>query len=508
MSERLAPAPPTEPSGGDWGRIAVRSTLWVTLGTYLNLVLGFGSSLVLTRLLTPEIFGFFTMAGFWSSLLNLRPKAGLNYSAVRQPATNGELLGTYFSLDLAVSAASLVLAGLGGLVLTWLHYPPPVVLAIVLLVGAEAISSLVSPLSMVLEKEMQLSRLTLVSLVAALVAYVCAVPIALVGHNIWSLLAVSLVTNVISIAGVYWVCRQRWPQAFRLHWRFDRALAGQLLRQGISTGLALTAVGSIVTQFDNFLVGTFVGYTTLGFYDRAYGIAHWPNLLLTVVVTRVGFLTFAKVQADRARLTQAVRLSLWVLTTLGIPMALALVFGAGDLVQFLYGPAWSESALYLRFLVVYSVAWPIFSVGFWLAVAQGHSRTTLWLTATQAAVLVVLGTPMTMAWGVMGTILAVSVSMVLALVLSCAYIFRQVPLSMGATFGPPAIATALAVIVMLVLIRLPLWQQAAVVARLLLAGGVGPGVFLVALWALNPKELMERLRYILQRLRGLQPAAE
>jgi len=500
--------PPAELSGRDVGRIAVRSTLWVTAGTYLGLVVGFGANLALTRLLTPELFGFFTMATFWSSLLNLRSKAGLNYSAERQPRSDGDLLGTYFALDLAVSAASLALSGLSALVLTWLHYPPPVVIAIVVLIAAEAITSLVGPLSMVLEKELQLSRLTLVSLLSSVVAYAVAIALAVMSRNIWSLLAINVVGNLVSMAGVYWVCRRRWPQAFRLKWRYNPQLARQLLRQGLSTGIALTAVGSIVQQFDNFLVGTFVGYTTLGFYDRAYGIAHWPNLLLTVVVTRVGFLTFAKVQADRPRLTHAVRLSLWVLTTLGIPMVLALVFGAGDLVQFLYGPAWSESALYLRYLVIFSLSWPIISVGFWLAVAQGDSRTTLWLTASQAVALVALGTPLTVAWGVTGTIIAVSLSMLLALVLTCRYIFRQVPLSLWPTFGQPAVAGALGFVVMLGLVRLPLWAQAPVVLRLVLAGVVGPGVFLLALWALNPGELTERVLYVWQRLRGLQPTSD
>lgn len=500
--------PAAQLSGGDVGRIAVRSTLWVTLGTYLNLVVGFAANLVLTRLLTPEIFGFFSMATFWSSLLNLRSKAGLNYSAERQVETTGDLLGTYYALDLLVSGASLALSGLAAAVLTWLHYAPEVVIAIVLLMGAEAISSLVGPLGMVLEKELQLSRLTLVSLLASVVAYACAILLAVVGRNIWSLLSINVVLNILSLGGVYWVCRRRWPQAFRLRWRFNPALARQLLRQGISTGFALTALGSIVTQFDNFLIGTFVGYTTLGFYDRAYGIAHWPNLLLTVVVSRVGFLTFARVQADRPRLTHAVRLSLWVLTTLGVPMALALVFGAGDLVNFLYGPAWSEAAFYLRFLVIYSLAWPIISVGFWLAVAQGDTRATLWLTGAQAAALVLLGTPLTLLWGVMGTILAVSLTMALALIMSCVYIVRQLPLSLWATFGPPALAGALAAGFMLIVVRLSVWQSGPELLRLALAGAAGPGVFLIVLWLLNPKEMSERLRYLGQRLRGLQPAAE
>ena len=74
-----------------------------------------------------------------------------------------------------------------------------------------------------------------------------------------------------------------------------------------------------------------------------------------MIVGRVGFLTYSKVQNDLPRQTHAVRLSVWVLSTLGIPITLLLVFGAPDIVYLLYGPTWSESAVYLRFLAIYSL---------------------------------------------------------------------------------------------------------------------------------------------------------
>jgi O-antigen/teichoic acid export membrane protein len=333
-------------------RIAVRSTVWVGLGTYLNQGIGFVSMLVMTRLLSPEVFGFFSMAIFWMTLLNLRTKSGLNYAAIRQPTSDGDLMGTYWVLDSLAAAGSLGLSVAAAFALSRFGYRSEVTLGLVVLMAADGISVIVSPLSMILEKELQVSRLTLVSLLASIVAYGVAIYLAVTGAGIWSLIAVNAVSSLASLIGVYWLCRQRWPHAFKWRWRFNRTKSDQLLREGLPTGLSLTALSSIVTQFDNFLIGTFVGYATLGFYDRAYRIASWPNLLLTMIVSRIGFLTFAKVQNDPPRLTHAVRLSLWVLTTLGIPLALFLFFGASDIVQILYGGKWSQSAFFLRFLTI------------------------------------------------------------------------------------------------------------------------------------------------------------
>ncbi|HTP11281.1 MAG TPA: oligosaccharide flippase family protein [Anaerolineae bacterium] len=499
-------APPHSMTSSTLGRIAVRVTIWTGIGTYLNQLIGFVATLVMTRLLDPSVFGTFSLATFWFTLLNLRPKSGISYSAIRQPESNGTLLGTYWGLDALLAVGSLLLSIVTGFILLWLYanvpaftYTPLIVVSIIVLMLADGISVIVSPLSLVLEKEMQLSRLTLVSLVAALVAYAAAIGLALMGAGIGALLAVNIVTALVSMAGVFVVCRRRWPQAFRWHWHFDRHFARRLTREGLPTGMSLTALGSIVTQFDNFLIGTFVGATTLGYYDRAYRIASWPNILLTMIVSRVGFLTFTKVRDDQARLTHAVRLSFWVLLTLGIPIALVLFFGAEDVVKILYTSKYSESAYFLRFLTLYSLVWPFVSLGFWLAVSLGHHRRTVGMTTVQAASLMLLGLPLTLQFGVNGTLVAVAATMVLAFSVSCRYIFRQVVLSVWNVFGAHVLALLAAVLILVALQQLLVWNSLHSIVRLMLIGILGNGTFLLTLFILRPQETRERVAYVRDR---------
>jgi PST family polysaccharide transporter len=489
-------------NGERLARIAIRSTLWVSIGNYSSILIGFVSTLLLTRLIRPEIFGFFSMSIFWSTLLNLRSKSGLNYASIQHAETNGKLLGTFYVLDLIAAFGSLALSIIGALLLFLASGIIEIALSVVILTSVDTISSLVGPLSMVLEKELQLSRLTLVTLVASTIAYATAILLALVGGGIWSLLSVNIITTLISIIGVYWVCKRRLPQTFHVRWEFDKSLARKLLRVGLPTGLSLTTQGSIVTQFDNFLIGTFVGYTTLGFYDRAYRIAHWPNLLLSMIVSRVGFLTFAKVQNDLPRLTHAVRLSIWLLLILGIPIALVLCFGAQDIVRILYGDAWSESATFLPYLVVYSLTWPLISLAFWLSVALGHTRITVTITAVQALTLVLFGTLLTIQWGVMGTILGVGITMLFAFILSCWYIFRQIPISVLEIFGAPLLSGCVAVGILLITNQMQEFVQLGPLAKLIITTSISFAVFLGVLLTVQYAETVKRIEYVLQRLGG------
>ncbi|MGQ9501277.1 MAG: oligosaccharide flippase family protein [Anaerolineae bacterium] len=490
----------TDLTGAHLAHMAVRSTLWVGLGSYANQLIGFGAVLVMTRLLGPEVFGYFSLGTFWSSLINLRPKVGLHYVAIREAKTDGTLLGTYLVVDVAVAILSMILSLLVALLLWPIGYAREVSIALVVLVTFECLGATFAPLSMVLEKNFHLSRLTLVTLLASIVAYSTAIAMALMGMGIRALLAINGLSMAVSGIGVLWVCHRRYPQLFVWRWQFSGNLARHLLRQGVPVGLSLTTLTAVVNQFDNFLIGTFVSYTLLGYYDRAYRIATWPHLLLTMVIGRVAFVTFAKVKEDRDRLTHAVRLSLWLLLALGIPIVLILFFGARSIVLILYGPNWLASVPFLRFLVLYAFVWPIVNLSFWLSVALGHSRIVITLTSIQAATLVLVGTPLTIWLGVSGTLIGVAITMATALLVSTRYIFVQLRLSLSEVFMAPCLAGGLTAIVLVGAAEwfnfdwFPPLLHLGVVVTLCLC------VFFILLYLLRPAETVDRIRYVWHRM--------
>lgn len=495
-------APPQPPLA----RIVVRSTLWTTLGNNLTQLIGFAAILLLTRALTPEAFGYFALAGFWVGLLGLRAKLGLSYAAIRQPALTGELLGTYWLLDglaalgtLALCAAAAGLFGVFGLA-------PEIGLALLGLAAADLLTTATAPLAMALEKELQLSRLSLLTLLTSLAAYGIAIGLAYGGAGLLSLLAVNLTTSLLANLGVVWVARRRLPGLFQLRWRVDAGLARQLLRQGLPTGLSLTAVAGLSSQYDNFLVGTLVSATALGYYDRAYRIASWPNVLVTAVLSRVGFLTFARVKDEPERLHQAVRLALWAAVMTAVPLGLALALGARDVVLVLYGERWLPSAPWLQFLPLVGCLSPTIGVAFWLSVALGHSRATAGLTGLQLAALLLAATPLTVAYGVPGTLAGVLLAYTVSFVGSCRYIFRQVPLSPWATFGPALLAAGGAAAVTLGVAGLSGWQALPALARLPATLALTGGLYLALITALQFRATVERVRYLLRIWRPAAPA--
>src|SRR4029079_18227130 len=108
--------------------------------------LGFGVNLVLARILPVETYGYFSMANFWTTQLEVRNKSGLMYAAIQEKGLDGELLGTFMGLDLALGGLQFILGALAAGVLAILGYPTAVVVALLVLMGAESITAVVGPL--------------------------------------------------------------------------------------------------------------------------------------------------------------------------------------------------------------------------------------------------------------------------------------------------------------------------------------------------------------------------
>jgi O-antigen/teichoic acid export membrane protein len=424
-------------------RIALRGTVWVSIGNYAYQLIGFFCLIYLRRLLPPDVFGFFDLAIFWVALLGVRNKIGLHYAALRHEQVNGAWLGTVLLIDLVAGVTGFIIMMVAVQPLaTHFGYTNEFIFAMAVLALVDLISVAGNVFGIALEKDLQLSRNTLGTLISFGLSYAAAIVLALAGFQLTSLLSIPLVATCVGVAAGIYFCWRRIPHVFSNQWHIDRTLARAMIRDGLTTGLTLTLLYTIVSQFDNFLNATFVSPTMQGYYGNAFKIANWPSLLLATVIVRVGYNVMTRVKDDLPRLTHTVRLSLWLLCMLGIPLALVIGLGAVDLIEVLYpGGKWSESAQFLPPLAATSLANMFMTVGYWLSVAQGKRRFTVTLSIVQAALLMGAGLILVQTYGVNGTIVAVALASVCGFGLSQWFIYRNVDLRIREVFLAPLLAS-------------------------------------------------------------------
>ncbi|HEX9029088.1 MAG TPA: oligosaccharide flippase family protein [Anaerolineales bacterium] len=474
-----------------------RGGFLVAISSYFNIIFGFlANTLILTRLLPPTDFGIFALALSIFSFGNLRPKMGVGYALAHHKETTGELIGTHMTLDISAGFATLLLAGFSIPVLLHFGYSWDVVYVILALGVGGILDAITSTAWVLLDRELNFGRPSIVQSFVFPLSYLPAFYLALHQGGYWSLVAQNVTYALLQAIGIWWAARRRLEQnVWQMHWTFDPRLAKELLRFGVVAGMS-TLAGVLVAQFDNFLVGTLRGDANLGFYSRAYNMAQWPSVLVTSVITQASFYTYTRLRDDPVRLKKTVTMVLWIVTSLALPLALAIFASAPDLVSLLWTPKWLPSAPFVRFLVSISIIRPLIDNAGLLFVAVGKPRRTTMIAFIQAGVLILFATPLTMRYGVPGTCVGVGIAFGAGLVLNYYYLLKTVPLDLKEVFLSPGLATLVAMGAYFLLakgVNLNLLPQ---FGRVALKSGFVVAVFYLILLALQPRLLIERLAYV------------
>jgi len=476
---------------------AVRGAAFVLVSSYANMAMGIVYGIIIARLLDPDHFGVFALALFFFTLFDVRGKLGLEYAFVHRQPTTDELFATLWMLQVAASAVTLALTMLVAAIIAQSNYPAATALLMIAIASAMMLEATGAAARAALEKEFAFARLTVVVTGALFLSYVAAILLALAGFTYWALVGQVAVNALVGTIGFWWVYR-RVTRGARLHFRFDREIARWMLRFGAVMSLGALAT-ALLLQFDNFLVGTFVGAAALGFYALAYKVAQWPTGLVTHIIGRVSLPTYAKLQNDPARLAKAFEMSLWLILTVALPLALALFVAAPDFLILLYGEKWLPSAILLRGLIGYCVLRPIFDDTGALFTALGKPERITTVLVVQAGVLIVVGTPLTIWFAAIGTAIAVGVAFVVGVALTYRFVARALPIDLARVFTPAVIAGIGSIALYLGIARLVDLNALALLPRVLVKGGLAVALYFLLLLALERGALIARVRYI-QRL--------
>ena len=498
MDPSASPEPELDPGQGTSTPVAfraVRGAFWVMLNSYWTIGFGFVANIVLTRLLDPNAYGTFALAVFFSQLLRVQPKLGLGYAFAQHKQNTGRLVGTYIPTELATATSGLLLSCLAVPILLGLGYAPLVVQVSVILSIAAMTEGLAGMGITLCDKELLFSQTSLIQSVVLPVSYAPAFWLASHGGGVWSLVAQTMTYSALLMIGTWWIVYRRLTFLWKLEWLFDRRLAVQMASFGITVGVALLA-SMLLAQLDNFMIGTFVGAAALGFYDRAYRTAQWPSTLLSSLLSRTVFYTYAHLRDDITRLSKTVTMVMWLLVMLALPLAVLLFIIAPDLVALLYGERWMPSALFMRILVVYSVVRPLSDNAGALFIATGKPGLMTKFTLLQVLVLLAAGLPLTLTWGAVGTSVAVGLAFGVGLILVYRSITRAIPVKLWSILGLPALVSLLTLTGYLALSRLTGLNDMALPIRIVLKATYAVTTFFTLTFITQPRSTLERIHYV------------
>lgn len=343
----------------------LRAGSWSFAGYMIAQIIRFGTNLLMTRLLVPEMFGVMAVALMVMLGLALFSDVGLRQSVVQhRRGTEPAFLDTVWLIKMGFGAAVCVAAALIGAALGAAAeaglFPPgsayaapelPWVLAVL---GAGAvISGAESTRSMEASRHLALAKITQMSIIAQVVSVLAMIALAAVHRSIWVLVFGSLVSSAVTtLLSHTWLPgspnRLRWdPQAFR-----------EIIGYG-KWVLLSSVLGFFANSGDKMLLGGMVSAATLGVYSIAFMLMATVENAVGRIISDVTFPALSEVARDRRtdlrRTLYRFYLPLGSLTSF---LAGILIAGAPAIVELLYDDRYIDGGWMLQILAVALLAVP------------------------------------------------------------------------------------------------------------------------------------------------------
>jgi PST family polysaccharide transporter len=341
-------------TGGDPGlrRAAVSGAAWSLAQAWGGRLVSTIAFLMLARLLSADDFGVVALAAIVIDLGQVIILRGFGAILIQREDLTEKDVDSAFWFTFAVGSV-LALA-------TWMLAAPlaeaagepgltPVLRA---LSASWILGAFWSVPQNLLQRELRFRSLAIRRLAAVTISGVLAVALALAGAGVWSLVALTLSQNVVSIIVLWSV--SSWRPSFRV----SRASLVSM------RGFALSIVGIEIVRFlavrgEGMLIGVLISPIALGYYAVAQRFLQLLNEIFTSTIGSVAFPIFSRLQNDEARRSRALTSIVQLTSLASLPAFTGLAVLAPEIVEVCLGSKWEPSVVLIQLLALHGLRYAI-----------------------------------------------------------------------------------------------------------------------------------------------------
>ena len=348
---------PVEPPKPSLKARTLRAGAWSILAHFAGQFLRLASSLVMTRLLVPEMFGVMAIATVVHVTVGLLSDVGIQQAVVQNRRGNSpEFQDTAWSLQVVrgwmiwgvcVAIGGIIyLADRWGWAPTGTVYAVPVLPAIVASSSfASAIMGFTSTRMMTANRALNQRVITLVELTAQIVGLSVMFALGWWTRSIWSVVAGGLVTALVSVT-----LSHTWVPGHRNRFRLDPACVRDIVSFGRWIFVS-SALGVLATNGDRFLLGVWLSASLLGVYSIALNLATVVEGLAYRLFGGVSFAVFSEVARETPARLRSVYFRMRLPADVVFLTIAGLLYAAGPaIVNLLYDNRYSQAGPMLQIL--------------------------------------------------------------------------------------------------------------------------------------------------------------
>jgi len=393
-------------SGGPIKHKVLRSGLWLGLGSALVRLMELFRSIILARLLPPEVFGVMGIIHLLREGISQLSRTSFGQAIIYRKSEIEESINTAWVLNIIRGLLLFVFMLLLSPVISSFYGEEVLNMGIKVL-GIVFIFEGFYNVSMVLyQKNIDLKKIAILNTSTSLLGIIVVIILAYYLRNIWALLIGIVVTSLTKVILSYYIAETRPKFSFRPD------LAWELFHYG----KYITGAGILVfltTRLDDGLVGKILGMKELGFYVNAYFFANLPATHITLTLSNLLFPTYSHYNQQQEKLNRLFLRVFKVVSAITIPASFGVLALSDEIASVLLGEVWIPMVPALKILIFFGLCRAVASCAGPLINAMGKPKILFWIMFCKLIMIAAIIYPLTIHYGIEGTAIAVTVPMLL-----------------------------------------------------------------------------------------------
>jgi len=371
-----------------------KSIKWSSASQFFRQLVLITTTMILANLLAPEHFGIFGMVTVITGFAGIFRNLGTSAAVIQKQVISNELITTLLWANITLGITIAVLVNLTAPLIAY-FFKEPQVTSLLRIISLGFLASGCSVINQaLLEKEMRFKELSIAEMSSTTLGALAGITSAYYGEGVWALVYQNL-TMTVSLSISLW-CIQPIK-------RFT-PVSVPALRPVMNFSLNLTGfniVNYFIRNADNILIGKFLGAEALGLYSLAYRIMLYPLQNISMVLGRVMFPYFSKLQNDNTEFRNSYLGLIGAIALITFPMMGGIWIVAHDFVAVTLGEKWMPVAALLMILApVGAMQSIVTTVG---SIYQAKGRTDIMFKwGVSAGIVFLAGFTIGLKWDVVG----------------------------------------------------------------------------------------------------------
>jgi len=394
----------------------------------------------------PDQFGLIAMVTAITGFAQMFKDLGLSDATIQKNIITHEQVSTLFWINVSIGIILMIIVAGMSPIIAWFYGEPRLIMITLTLSLSFFFSGLTVQHQALIRRQMYFFRLGLVQIISTGLSISVGIIMALNEFECWSLVWMNISFTFFIAVGTWIICQ----------WLPGLPSRNSKVRAMLYFGRDITGF-NIINYFsrnlDNILIGRFCGATQLGFYDRAYRLMMTPINQLRTPLNSVGMPALSSLQSDPRKYSQYYKKFIAILSFVSMPLAIYLGIFSENIILFVLGENWLESANIFRILAITAFIQPVASTRGLVMISCGKTKRYLIWGIINASC-VISAFCIGILWGPVGVATAYAIANYAILIPSLFYCFRDTPISVKLFFEAVSLPIISSVVMGLLLILL------------------------------------------------------